>query len=438
MDDSNAPQFVNDLLNYLIGVKNLSVSHANHMKITVLQFLEFINTHKFENKYKNINEFTLNDLRSLSNSDIYSYIYFLSESHFKLNTRILKTEHLRKFFDYLFRIKHTLFSQPFKKINCERKMEKALPNYLTLEESKRVLSAYNTYNKNDLRNIAILYLYFKENLSSNKIAKLNIEDAKKFKGKTLEAINSYLKIRNASKLADEDALFLSSHNKRLNCNHIVVILEIIIKPYINGKQLITKSREILAPKFDEIIEDYKTKKNTLNIRNTAILYMLLNCGLRLSEILNLKINDFNLNENRFSIIGKGNKERTGYLNENTRKALDEYLKIRLKMNIKTKILFVSEKNRKMDPQTLRNIVKKAYTLAHIDSTKYSVHTLRHTFATLLYKAGIGIRTIQILLGHSRIETTQIYTHLYNKQIEEVMLGHPLAQFKMSDALALSL
>ena len=107
MDDSNAPQFVNDLLNYLIGVKNLSVSHANHMKITVLQFLEFINTHKFENKYKNINEFTLNDLRSLSNSDIYSYIYFLSESHFKLNTRILKTEHLRKFFDYLFRIKHT-------------------------------------------------------------------------------------------------------------------------------------------------------------------------------------------------------------------------------------------------------------------------------------------------------------------------------------------
>ena len=90
--------------------------------------------------------------------------------------------------------------------------------------------------------------------------------------------------------------------------------------------------------------------------------MLLNCGLRLSEILNLKINDFNLNENRFSIIGKGNKERTGYLNENTRKALDEYLKIRLKMNIKTKILFVSEKNRKMDPQTLRNIVKKTYTL----------------------------------------------------------------------------
>ena len=166
--------------------------------------------------------------------------------------------------------------------------------------------------------------------------------------------------------------------------------------------------------------------------------MLLNCGLRLSEILNLKINDFNLKENRFSIIGKGNKERTGYLNENTRKALDEYLKIRLKMNIKTKILFVSTKNRKMDPQTLRNIIKNAYTIAGIDNTKYSVHTLRHTCATLLYKAGVGIKTIQILLGHSRIETTQIYTHLYNKQIEEVMLGHPLAQFKMSDALALSL
>ena len=115
--------------------------------------------------------------------------------------------------------------------------------------------------------------------------------------------------------------------------------------------------------------------------------------------------------------------------------LDEYLKIRLKMNIKTKILFVSEKNRKMDPQALRNIVKQAYTLANIDSSKYSVHTLRHTCATLLYKAGIDIKTIQILLGHSRIETTKIYTHLYNKQVEDAMLGHPLAEFKMNDALA---
>ena len=140
-------------------------------------------------------------------------------------------------------------------------------------------------------------------------------------------------------------------------------------------------------------------------------------------------------EKSVKIHGKGNKERTGYLNENTRKVLDEYLKIRLKMNIKTKILFVSEKNRKMDPQALRNIVKQAYTLANIDSSKYSVHTLRHTCATLLYKAGIDIKKIQILLGHSRIETTKIYTHLYNKQVEDAMLGHPLAEFKMNDALA---
>lgn len=123
------PKFVTDLTNYLIAIKNLSEVYIDNMTITIQQFLEFINVHKFKNKYKSIQDMSLNDIRLLKNSDIYSFIFFLAKSHYKLNSRIVKTEHLRTFFDYLFTIKHSLFTEPFKKINTEKRIEKKLPNY---------------------------------------------------------------------------------------------------------------------------------------------------------------------------------------------------------------------------------------------------------------------------------------------------------------------
>lgn len=140
-------------------------------------------------------------------------------------------------------------------------------------------------------------------------------------------------------------------------------------------------------------------------------------------------------KSRFRIIGKGNKERTGYLNENTRIALEEYLKIRKEMDIQTNALFVSNYNERISSTSLKRIVKIAYILSNIDDEIYSVHTLRHTCATLLYKTGINIKTIQILLGHVQIDTTEIYTHLHNEEVQEAMSGHPLSKFKISDALA---
>lgn len=107
--------FVTDLTNYLIAIKNLSKVYVKNMTITIKQFLEFINIHKLKNKYESIQELTLNDIRSLTNSDIYSFIYFLAESQYKINSRVVKTEHLRTFFDYLFTIQHNLFTEPLKK-----------------------------------------------------------------------------------------------------------------------------------------------------------------------------------------------------------------------------------------------------------------------------------------------------------------------------------
>lgn len=319
MEETKIPKFVIDLSNYLIAIKNLSSTYVTNMKITIQQFLEFINIHKFKGKYNSIENMTLNDIRSLKNSDIYSFIFFLAESHYKINSRIVKTEHLRTFFNYLFNIKHSLFTEPFKKINTERKIQKKLPNYLSLEEAKKVLDIY---------------------------------------------INS---------------------------------------------------------------------TDPIKIRDKAMLHLFLNSGLRLSELKNLNIEDLDLKNNKFTIIGKGNKERTGYLNDITKEALNDYLKVRDTLSPQTNTIFISRYGSKMSSTAIEKIVKLAYKKANIKNDNYCVHTLRHTCATLLYRTGINIRTIQELLGHAQIDTTEIYTHIYDKKVMEAMVNHPLGSFMMTDA-----
>lgn len=325
MSEIQKPKFVEDFANYLVAIRNLSQTYIKNMTVTIEQFLEFINVHKFKNKYNSINDMSLNEIRSLNNSDIYSFIFFLAESHYQNNSRVIKIEHLRTFFDYLFRIKHTIFKEPFKKINSERKLDKKLPNYLSLDEGKRLLKIY-------------------ENST------------------------------------------------------------------------------------DEV-----------EIRDNAMLHIFLNCGLRLSEIKNLNIDDIDLKDNKFTIIGKGNKERTNYLNEKTKEALIKYLEIRDNFHSNDKkhdnALFLTCYGYRMSQFTINKIVKRAYRKANLDEEIYTVHTLRHTCATLLYRAGVNIKTIQELLGHVQIDTTEIYTHLNDQEVKDVMLNHPLAQFKMADALA---
>ena len=142
---------------------------------------------------------------------------------------------------------------------------------------------------------------------------------------------------------------------------------------------------------------------------------------------------------KFTIIGKGNKERTNYLNKKTKDALIKYLKIRDNSHDNNKkhnnALFLTFYGYRMSQFTINKIVKRAYRKAELDENVYTVHTLRHTCATLLYRSGVNIKTIQELLGHVHIDTTEIYTHLDNQEVKDVMFEHPLAQFKMEDALA---
>ena len=126
--NNTVPEFINNFTNYLLAIKNLSQSYVSNMVVTLKQFINFINVHKFNNKYDDITSISLNDIRSIVNSDIYSFIFFLAERHYEVGSRTAKIEHLRTFFDYLYRIKHNIFKEPFKEIKRERYNNGKLPN----------------------------------------------------------------------------------------------------------------------------------------------------------------------------------------------------------------------------------------------------------------------------------------------------------------------
>lgn len=164
-------------------------------------------------------------------------------------------------------------------------------------------------------------------------------------------------------------------------------------------------------------------------RDYAIITLFLNCGLRLSELANININD--IKDDKLTVIGKGNKQRTVYLNEACINAINDYLKIRPHNNVKDKkALFLSKRLQRISIKTIQYIVKKHLKNANLQDKKYSTHKLRHTAATLMYRYGkVDIRTLQKLLGHSNVSTTQIYTHVDDTQLRDAAYKNPLSDKK---------
>ena len=154
--------------------------------------------------------------------------------------------------------------------------------------------------------------------------------------------------------------------------------------------------------------------------------------MRLSELVGINIKDIDFNECKLNVIGKGNKERTIYLNKACMNAIDDYLNIRPKEKIQYNskdALFLSERRERISNRTVQYIVKQELLKAGLDINKYSVHKLRHTAATLMYKYGnVDIRALQELLGHASISTTEIYTHVDNEQVRNAVESNPLSNF----------
>jgi site-specific recombinase XerD len=194
--------------------------------------------------------------------------------------------------------------------------------------------------------------------------------------------------------------------------------------------------ELESPKQIKKLPRYLTLQESLALldavegrhteRDYAILTLFLNCGLRRSELAGLNLTD--IGEEKMRVLGKGGKERELYLNDACREALDGYLAVRDKDN-EEKVLFLSGQGKKMHPNTIHALVKKTILHAGLDPARYSTHKLRHTAATLMLSSGVDVRTLQEVLGHEHLNTTQIYTHIDNTELRMAAKANPLSRVK---------
>ena len=181
-----------------------------------------------------------------------------------------------------------------------------------------------------------------------------------------------------------------------------------------------------------------SEENKNRERDYCIITLFLNCGLRLSELVGISLSDIDREMRSLRVLGKGNKERIVYLNEACKNALSAYLLVRARdaSNIKDKdknALFISRLGRRISIKTVQWLVYKYLDQAGLSYKHFSTHKLRHTAATLMYQeGGVDVLALKEILGHSELNTTQIYTHVSDRQLEEAVESHPLANIMQED------
>lgn len=237
--------------------------------------------------------------------------------------------------------------------------------------------------------------------------------------------------------------FLSfAANQRDNKNHArarkVACLRSFFK-YLQGKAKVIddnpaldleppkiNSRHPIHLTLDESKQLLSSVEGENKERDYAIITLFLNCGLRLSELVGIDIN--RISGDTLTVIGKGNKERTVYLNNACLHSIESYLNVRPVDGVKDKnALFLSERKQRISKRSIQYLVKKYIGASDLDTDRYSTHKLRHTAATLMYKYGnVDIRALQHILGHENISTTQIYTHIDDDRLRNAVKSNPLS------------
>jgi len=314
----NIPSYLKEFLNYLLVIQGKSDTTVQGYYYDLRTFLRFVKLHNHLTDDTLFEEIEISDvpidlIGAISISDLYEYLSFVNRSkNNQAKARARKVSCLRSFFKYLHNKAGLIDSNPTLDLETP-KVGKTQPVYLTLEESKKLLSAINS----------------------------------------------------------------------------------------------TKSQ------YWE--------------RDLCLIVLFLNCGMRLSEMVGIDIKD--IRGDIIVITGKGNKQRTVYLNSACTVAIENYLRVRPNEGLSPAdrdALFISRAHKRISATMVEKIVKKYIEIAGLDTEKYSPHKLRHTAATLLYKYGeVDIRILQEILGHENLSTTQIYTHLDNQQLRKAVNKHPL-------------
>ena len=185
------------------------------------------------------------------------------------------------------------------------------------------------------------------------------------------------------------------------------------------------------PKYlslDESLQLLNSVQGRYQERDYCILILFLNCGLRISELVSLNTTD--IHDDHIRVLGKGNKERILFLNDACKDAIANYLPVREAMHpLDAKALFISSQRTRISKSAVHLLVKKHLSEAGLDSSQYSSHKLRHTAATLMLQNGVDVRTLQEILGHDHLNTTQIYTHVDNTDLRIAAQANPLSHVK---------
>ena len=262
-----------------------------------------------------------------------------------------------------------------------------------------------------------------ELLENTDISSLDVKFLKKLDLQDLHKYMNYLSLiqldkptTRARKVSALKSFFsyVTSKNKLLDINPAI--------------ELETPKLPKRLPKYlnlDESISLLNSVTGDFKERDFCILTLFLNCGLRLSELVN--INMYSIRDNVLTVIGKGDKERAIYLNDACQKALKRYIAVRPTDNLKDRdALFITKRGTRISRRMVEVMVKKYITSVGLDPRKYSPHKLRHTAATLMHKyGGVDIRALQQVLGHESISTTEIYTHVDSDEVKNAIESNPL-------------
>lgn len=285
--------------------------------------------------------------------------------------------------------KHYIANKKFGKVN-EETLKDVLLSCLTLDEIKSV---------NSMDIYAYLMYVTTERGNSNTS-----------KARKLSAIKGFYK-------------FLVNKKHHLESSPVENIESPKIKKSLPKYLSLEESIELL----NSIANDTESDNRT---RDYAIVTLFLNCGMRLSELVGISLKDIDRELRSILITGKGNKQRIVYLNDACRSALGQYLNERGTSTNLGDALFLSNRNKRISVKTVQWMVYKYLDMAGLDSKNYSVHKLRHTAATLMYQSGkVDIRVLKDILGHEQLNTTQIYTHVSDENMEKAMNYNPLSEIK---------